>query len=238
LEAIKYKFKTNSSVSIKRGGHTSYNHKSSVYSLLFLSAIVCLLCFLYMFNLQLGMAQNTSDIGMRSYKNAINISYPSGWIKEENISKYNIVAFLAPSINSSKIHPAAIAIYKQKLPISTNQANEESLFNMYSLGQINYINKHFNITSINKTQLSGSAAYQVVYNSNGKTISYTWTIKNYDVYGIILVSNNYNYAKYLPQLNKMKDSFRIPNMNMFQQMLRDPKLLKEFMHEMGLDQKK
>jgi hypothetical protein len=167
-----------------------------------------------MVDIQQGLAQKSSGNDLRSYRNVINISYPFNWKVVEGNSKYNIVTFLAPSPKSSEIHPAAIAIYKQELPFSSQQANEESLFDAYSFAQIDYIKTHFNITSINKTQLSGSDAYQVVFNNYGKTVSYTWTITNYitkyDVYGIMFVTNSYSYANYLPQLNRMKDSFKIP----------------------------
>jgi hypothetical protein len=143
-----------------------------------------------------------------------NISSPHDWKLEQGISKYNIATFLAPSINSSNIHPAAIAIYKQNLllPRSTIKIDEEKLFNRYTFATIEYIYEHFNKTSINTntTHLSGSVAHQVDFTINGKTISYVWTMKNYNVYGIMFIGKNHNYRNYLPEFNRMKDTFKIP----------------------------
>jgi hypothetical protein len=188
--------------------HTNNNNNDlPVCCLVLLFLMICLLAyFIYMLDTDKVAAQNRTSYGMSSYENAVSIKYPSDWIKMTGISKDNLVAFFAPPLETS---PAVVAVFKQELLLLPNSVNEESLFNIFSLGQINYINNHYNITSIDKANLSGSAAYQVVFKINNKTVSYTWTLKNYAAYGIMFVANNHSYERYLPQLDKIKEFFKI-----------------------------
>ena len=92
------------------GINNGYN--LSIYSPLCIIAIVCVLAYImFIVDTQQAIAQNNTG-GMRSYtKNATNISYPFNWKIVENnskfniVGKFNIVVFLAPSQNSSDIHP-------------------------------------------------------------------------------------------------------------------------------------
>jgi hypothetical protein len=161
------------------------------------------------------MAQNSTCNDLRLDKNRIGISCPSGWKAIEDNDKNNIVFFLAPSANSSDVHPAAIGIYKQNLSASKVLANksnitENTLFTVYSQALITYLNdSHFNITKIKMTKFLGSPAYWIDFKIDGKVISYVWNMKNYNVYGIMFVTNKNNYPNYLSQFNKMKESFKI-----------------------------
>jgi hypothetical protein len=210
-------------------------------------------------DMQQARAQKSTGENLRTYNNGIYISYPINWKVIENISKYNIATFLAPSPNSSDIHPAAIAIYKQNLSLSyvpnelglgdlgfdeskaqlghepstfrnttekflhkdnmevgghstfrnTTAIDEEDLFTLYTFATIYYIYEHYNITNISPTQLSGSAAYRVDFNADGRIMSYILTMRNYNVYGIMLVTSKINSPYYLDEFDKIKDSFKI-----------------------------
>jgi len=197
-------------------------------------------------------AQSNSEIRF-NFKNIgeVGITYPSNWIVEENISKYNLISISPISQNSSNQIPVAIGFYKQELPFYNNELSflmelgknssshndisstspfndtldkliykaeanltistlEESIFLRYSMALLDYINKHFNLINVNKTKISNSSALTVDFKYNGKKISAIWTMKNGNIYTIIMTTNNDNsYTKYLPILNKLKDSFII-----------------------------
>ena len=97
--------------------------------------------------------------------NEISIRYPDNWTVDQNISKFNIIAFFAPPTKSSNLSPAAIGIYKvqlHKTNLSLININDEMLFHIYSFAQNFYMkNKTFGITSMSKTNLSSSPAIQV-----------------------------------------------------------------------------
>lgn len=87
--------------------------------------------------------------------------------------------------------------------------DEEDLFILYSNAFIKYIYENFDIINIIPTNLSGSAAFQIDFKTDENIISHIWTMTNYDVYSMSLVANSNDYTHYLPELERMKDSFVI-----------------------------
>ena len=140
-------------------------------------------------------------------KNGISISHPFNWKGDEGIGKYNIVTFLAPSANSSKLHPAEVGIYRQQL---TNSTDDLHLFYIYSSAQIRYINKSYEINSINSTNhLNSNPAIEVSFKYNGANAICIWTVKNAYAYMVIYAADNASFSKYLQTFRGMENSFKL-----------------------------
>ena len=166
-------------------------------------------------------------------KNGIGIEYPDSWMKNENVSKFNLVTF-SPILNS---YSASLAVNKQKIienisdinpteilgsarisgvtkqienkPIENiSDINPTEILDVYSFALIKYIDEKFEITTINNTKISGIPAYEISFNNNGTTVSLLWTLKDNYIYSIIFAVNNKDESS-LSTIKKMINSFII-----------------------------
>ncbi len=142
----------------------------------------------------------------------IKIQYPSDWQKQENGTKQDtqtdIVAFYAPASNTNANLDLSIDDISDETGISLTQYANNSLTDLkQSLTNFKLIE------SSNNNHISGLSAYRIVYTSNDgdnitKTLE-TGTIKGDKVYILTYETGVSEYAKFLPIVQKMIDSFQI-----------------------------
>ena len=137
-------------------------------------------------------------------KNGIGIEYPASWIKEENVSKFNLVTF--SSIQNDR--SASIGVNKQKILEIISDINPTDILDVYSFALIKYIDEKFEINTINNTKISGIPAYEISFNNNATTVSLLWTLKDNYIYNIIFSVNNKDVSS-LSTIKKMINSFII-----------------------------
>ena len=150
-----------------------------------------------------------------SYQNStygIKIQYPSHWQKQENGTKQDtqtdIVTFYAPASNTNANLDLSIDDISDETGISLAQYANNSLTDLkQSLTNFKLIESSGN------NHISGLPAYRIVYTSNNgnnvtKTLE-TGTINGNKVYILTYETGISEYTTFLPNVQKMIDSFQI-----------------------------
>jgi serine/threonine-protein kinase len=160
------------------------------------------------------LAQVKTTTNFLPYQNStfgIRIQYPSDWEKQENGTKQDtqtdVVTFNSPS--DADFNIAIDDISDQKGTSLAQYANN-------SIEDLKQSSTNFKlIESSNSNHISGLPAYRIVYTSNDdnnvtKTLE-TGIIKGDKAYLLTYETGISEYARFLPIIQKMIDSFQISN---------------------------
>jgi eukaryotic-like serine/threonine-protein kinase len=158
----------------------------------------------------------TTPANLLTYQNStfgIKIQYPSNWEKQENGTRQDtqtdIVTFLSPVINSRANLDVSIDDISGEKGISLTQYANQNIADLnQSLPDAKLI-----ASNTNNVVIAGLPAYRMVYTSaDGSTILKTMEIgamKGDKVYILTYEAAMQEYAKYLPVIQRMIDSFQI-----------------------------
>jgi hypothetical protein len=158
----------------------------------------------------------TTPANLLTYQNStfgIKIQYPSNWEKQENGTRQDtqtdIVTFLSPVINSRANLDVSIDDISGEKGISLTQYANQNIADLnQSLPDAKFI-----ASNTNNVVIAGLPAYRMVYTSaDGSTILKTMEIgamKGDKVYILTYEAAMQEYAKYLPVIQRMIDSFQI-----------------------------
>jgi hypothetical protein len=158
----------------------------------------------------------TTPANLLTYQNStfgIKIQYPSNWEKQENGTRQDtqtdIVTFLSPVINSRANLDVSIDDISGEKGISLTQYANQNIADLnQSLPDAKLI-----ASNTNNVVIAGLPAYRMVYTSaDGNTILKTMEIgamKGDKVYILTYEAAMQEYAKYLPVIQRMIDSFQI-----------------------------
>jgi eukaryotic-like serine/threonine-protein kinase len=150
-----------------------------------------------------------SDSGFLTYDDLItgfSMKYPSDWDRSQHIDKS--VTFVAPREINSEINPAGIAVMVKDIGSNTTmrsitQTQLDTLENLYPDIQI--------LESIQTTFL-GNPAHMIIFTATDNTENLRkamqiWFKEDNKAYLITYKSDNDNFSKYLPTVDKMLNSF-------------------------------
>jgi eukaryotic-like serine/threonine-protein kinase len=158
----------------------------------------------------------TTPANLLTYQNStfgIKLQYPSNWEKQENGTRQDtqtdIVTFLSPVINSRANLDVSIDDISGEKGISLTQYANQNIADLnQSLPDAKFI-----ASNTNNVVIAGLPAYRMVYTSaDGSTILKTMEIgamKGDKVYILTYEAAMQEYAKYLPVIQRMIDSFQI-----------------------------
>jgi eukaryotic-like serine/threonine-protein kinase len=158
----------------------------------------------------------TTPANLLTYQNStfgIKMQYPSNWEKQENGTRQDtqtdIVTFLSPVINSRANLDVSIDDISGEKGISLTQYANQNIADLnQSLPDAKLI-----ASNTNNVVIAGLPAYRMVYTSaDGSTILKTMEIgamKGDKVYILTYEAAMQEYAKYLPVIQRMIDSFQI-----------------------------
>jgi hypothetical protein len=158
----------------------------------------------------------TTPANLLTYQNStfgIKLQYPSNWEKQENGTRQDIqtdiVTFLSPVINSRANLDVSIDDISGEKGISLTQYANQNIADLnQSLPDAKLI-----ASNTNNVVIAGLPAYRMVYTSaDGSTILKTMEIgamKGDKVYILTYEAAMQEYAKYLPVIQRMIDSFQI-----------------------------
>jgi hypothetical protein len=158
----------------------------------------------------------TTPANLLTYQNStfgIKLQYPSNWEKQENGTRQDtqtdIVTFLSPVINSRANLDVSIDDISGEKGISLTQYANQNIADLnQSLPDAKFI-----ASNTNNVVIAGLPAYRMVYTSaDGNTILKTMEIgamKGDKVYILTYEAAMQEYAKYLPVIQRMIDSFQI-----------------------------
>jgi len=162
-------------------------------------------------NLLAQVKTNTNFLPYQNSTFGIKIQYPSDWEKQENGTKQDtqtdVVTFNSPS--DADFNIAIDDISDQKGTSLAQYAND-------SIEDLKQSSTNFKlIESSNSNHISGLPAYRIVYTSNDdnnvtKTLE-TGIIKGDKAYLLTYETGISEYARFLPIIQKMIDSFQISN---------------------------
>ena len=138
----------------------------------------------------------------------IKIDYPAGWTHELHAG--SIVTFLASLESDSNTYPAGLGIKIQHL-----KSKNISLNNITKIQIKNLTQNHpdFKLIESTESKIGGNSAHKVVftatdYKKNERQAMQIWTLKGDKAYLITYKAEPGKYAKYLPIIQKMLDSFQ------------------------------
>jgi eukaryotic-like serine/threonine-protein kinase len=138
----------------------------------------------------------------------IKIDYPAGWTHELHAG--SIVTFLASLESDSNTYPAGLGIKIQHL-----KSKNISLNNITKIQIKNLTQNHpdFKLIESTESKIGGNSAHKIVftatdYKKNERQAMQIWTLKGDKAYLITYKSEPGKYAKYLPIIQKMLDSFQ------------------------------
>jgi hypothetical protein len=163
---------------------------------------------------------NTNDILSSSFLTyyspgfEIMIQYPNDWrISTFGLEDYSqIVSFLSPLENLTDTFPAKVVISQYNY---VQNVTLDSFTNM-TLNQSRILD--INITEPKRSLLSGLDAYELVTTLDIENelipipvskVMEVWTAYGNKVYKLTYVADEPKYSKYLPKVQKMKESFKI-----------------------------
>jgi eukaryotic-like serine/threonine-protein kinase len=155
---------------------------------------------------------SSAAAGYITYENptyGIKMTYPAYLKKQEEISG-EIVFFISPQDSTTDAFPANLDIIVQNIssePVSLDE------FTNFSIGQIGEMVPDYNITDSRKATLSKEDAHLLSYTGTQGLLKLKWlsvyTIKNDTLYLVTYTAGADKFAKYLPVVSKMLDSFEI-----------------------------
>jgi eukaryotic-like serine/threonine-protein kinase len=138
----------------------------------------------------------------------IKIDYPAGWTHELHAG--SIVTFLASLESDSNTYPAGLGIKIQHL-----KSKNISLNNITKIQIKNLTQNHpdFKLIESTESKIGGNSAHKIVftatdYKKNERQAMQIWTLKGDKAYLITYKAEPGKYAKYLPIIQKMLDSFQ------------------------------
>ena len=160
------------------------------------------------------IASPTSSININKFLTyqdstlGIKIDYPAGWTHELHAG--SIVTFLASLESDSNTYPAGLGIKIQHL-----KSKNISLNNITKIQIKNLTQNHpdFKLIESTESKIGGNSAHKVVftatdYKKNERQAMQIWTLKGDKAYLITYKAEPEKYAKYLPIIQKMLDSFQ------------------------------
>jgi eukaryotic-like serine/threonine-protein kinase len=142
----------------------------------------------------------------------ISIKYPQNWEKTGTPDRItgNLVKFMSPKENDADTYTENLNLIVQDLPESRRELEQ---FNTFYLDEIKQYHQDSQIIAQNKKLLANQPANQVIYTLTQEGINLKrlqiWTIKNNKAYIITYTADVDKYAKYLPKIQTMIDSFAI-----------------------------
>jgi eukaryotic-like serine/threonine-protein kinase len=138
----------------------------------------------------------------------IKIDYPAGWTHELHAG--SIVTFLASLESDSNTYPAGLGIKIQHL-----KSKNISLNNITKIQIKNLTQNHpdFKLIESTESKIGGNSAHKIVftatdYKKNERQAMQIWTLRGDKAYLITYKAEPGKYAKYLPIIQKMLDSFQ------------------------------
>ena len=160
------------------------------------------------------IASPTSSININKFLTyqdsslGIKIDYPAGWTHELHAG--SIVTFLASLESDSNTYPAGLGIKIQHL-----KSKNISLNNIAKIQIKNLTQNHpdFKLIESTESKIGGNSAHKIVftatdYKKNERRAMQIWTLKGDKAYLITYKAEPGKYAKYLPIIQKMLDSFQ------------------------------
>jgi eukaryotic-like serine/threonine-protein kinase len=160
------------------------------------------------------IASPTSSININKFLTyqdstlGIKIDYPAGWTHELHAG--SIVTFLASLGSDSNTYPAGLGIKIQHL-----KSKNISLNNITKIQIKNLTQNHpdFKLIESTESKIGGNSAHKIVftatdYKKNERQAMQIWTLKGDKAYLITYKAEPGKYAKYLPIIQKMLDSFQ------------------------------
>ena len=160
------------------------------------------------------IASATSSININKFLTyqdstlGIKIDYPAGWTHELHAG--SIVTFLASLESDSNTYPAGLGIKIQHL-----KSKNISLNNITKIQIKNLTQNHpdFKLIESTESKIGGNSAHKIVftatdYKKNERQAMQIWTLKGDKAYLITYKAEPGKYAKYLPIIQKMLDSFQ------------------------------
>ena len=160
------------------------------------------------------IASPTSSININKFLTyqdstlGIKIDYPAGWTHELHAG--GIVTFLASLESDSNTYPAGLGIKIQHL-----KSKNISLNNITKIQIKNLTQNHpdFKLIESTESKIGGNSAHKIVftatdYKKNERQAMQIWTLKGDKAYLITYKAEPGKYAKYLPIIQKMLDSFQ------------------------------
>ena len=160
------------------------------------------------------IASPTSSININKFLTyqdstlGIKIDYPAGWTHELHAG--SIVTFLAGLESDSNTYPAGLGIKIQHL-----KSKNISLNNITKIQIKNLTQNHpdFKLIESTESKIGGNSAHKIVftatdYKKNERQAMQIWTLKGDKAYLITYKAEPGKYAKYLPIIQKMLDSFQ------------------------------
>lgn len=180
--------------------------------ILSLFAITLLLLLSSNYNNYQSFAQKDNFLAYKNNATGIELQYPSEWMKMEQgkspfVMPPDLIVFQSPNNGSSNTIPAKFSVSVQ---------NVNATLDDYTNKTITALMKNTpgaKIIESNKTTLAGTPAHKVLgmFKQENKDINVIdeWTIKSEKLYRITFYSEQGNYSKYLPSVQKMIDSFVI-----------------------------
>jgi hypothetical protein len=160
------------------------------------------------------IASPTSSININKFLTyqdstlGIKIDYPAGWTHELHAG--GIVTFLASLESDSNTYPAGLGIEIQHL-----KSKNISLNNITKIQIKNLTQNHpdFKLIESTESKIGGNSAHKIVftatdYKKNERQAMQIWTLKGDKAYLITYKAEPEKYAKYLPIIRKMLDSFQ------------------------------
>ena len=138
----------------------------------------------------------------------IKIDYPAGWTHELHAG--SIVTFLASLESDSNTYPAGLGIKIQHL-----KSKNISLNNITRIQIKNLTQNHpdFKLIESTESKIGGNSAHKIVFTAtdnkkNERQAMQIWTLRGDKAYLITYKAEPGKFAKYLPTIQKMVDSFQ------------------------------
>jgi len=138
----------------------------------------------------------------------IKIDYPVGWTHELHAG--SLVTFLASLESDSNTYPAGLGVTVKHLGSRNTSLNEVTKVQIKNLTQSH---PDFKLVESTNSILAGNIAHKIVFSATDNMIHerramQIWTFKGDNAYLITYKAEPGEYAKYLPLIQKMVDSFQ------------------------------
>lgn len=157
-------------------------------------------------NLIIPVASDSEFLTYDDLITGFSMKYPSDWDRSQHLDKS--VTFVAPRESNSEINPADIAVMVKDIGSNTTmgsitQTQLNTLENLYPDIQV--------LESIETTFL-GNPAHMIIFTATDNTQNLRkamqiWFKEDTKAYLITYKSDNDNFSKYLPTIDKMLNSF-------------------------------
>jgi eukaryotic-like serine/threonine-protein kinase len=138
----------------------------------------------------------------------IKIDYPAGWTHELHAG--SIVTFLASLESHSNTYPAGLGIKVQHLKSKNISLNNITKIQIKNLTQSH---SDFKLIESTESKIGGNSGHKIVFTAtdnkkNERKAMQIWALRGDKAYLITYKAEPGEYAKYLPLIQKMVDSFQ------------------------------